>query len=152
MPLRKRARTDAAWARLGDRLSGERPSRPHAAASVGDAGQALQTAREGADRVLARPKAERDPAQLRAAVHGMVRVVPLLAPVVDVFAAEAQTALPALAEDVQGARLAAELREYAGPLGSHFTAPLTHRAAFRVPERLQVERTLGCIDQLRFLL
>lgn len=147
-----RARTDAAWAKLQERLSGHPPARRHAAASFGDARLALEAARAGVDRVLAMPKSARDPAQLRAAVHGMVRVVPLLAPIVDGFAAEAQAALPALAEDVQGARLAAELREYAGLLGSHFTAPLTRRAAFTLQERLQVERTLGRIDQLRFLL
>jgi diguanylate cyclase (GGDEF)-like protein len=147
-----RARTDAAWAALGASLADAEPSGPDAAAPTDAARQALRAARADVDAVLARPMPERDPALLRATVAGMVAVVPRLAPVVDGFAAQAQAALPALGEDVQGARLAAELREYAGLLGSHFTAPLARRAAFTPQERLQVERTRGRIDQLRFLL
>lgn len=147
-----RTRTDTAWATLGARLSGNAEQRQDAARQFQQARRALDAARAGVDAVLARPKPERDPALLRTTVQGMVAVVPRLAPVVDGFAAEAQAALPALGEDVQGARLAAELREYAGLLGSHFTAPLARRAAFTPQERLQVERTRGRIEQLRFLL
>lgn len=147
-----RARTDAAWATLAARLNDTGDGRPGAARTFADARTALDQARAEVDRVLALPRSDRDPSTLRATVYGMVGVVPRLAPLVDGFAVDAQVALPALGEDVQGARLAAELREYAGLLGSHFTAPLTRRAAFTLPERLEVERTRGRIDELRFLL
>lgn len=147
-----RQRTDAAWGELATHLDRPSPARRQDAAGFREASLALQAARAEVDRVLTQPQPERTPEQLRMAVLGMVAVVPRLAPLVDGFAADAQVALPALGEDVQGARLAAELREYAGLLGSHFTAPLTRRAAFTAQERLQVERTLGRIDQLRFLL
>jgi diguanylate cyclase (GGDEF)-like protein len=147
-----RARTDAAWVKLAARLADGRPASEPARRTFEQAREALGRARAEVDRVLAMPRTDRDPARLRTTVLGMVAVVPQLAPVVDGFAATAQAALPAVGEDVQGARLAAELREYAGLLGSHFTAPLARRAPFTTQERLEVERTRGRIDQLRFLL
>ncbi|MDE2453016.1 MAG: diguanylate cyclase, partial [Burkholderiales bacterium] len=94
----------------------------------------------------------RTPQAIGAAVRDMVALVPRLAPLVSLLANEAQQSLPELGDDVQGARLTAELREYAGLLGSQFTAALTRRGRFSSGERLAIERTRGRVDELRFLL
>ncbi len=149
-----RERTDEAFALVAAWLQGDAstPVRQDAAQRFAAARIALGAARDEVDRTLALPKAERTPDALRAAVYGMVAVVPRLSPVVSMAAGEAQDALPAIGDDVQGARLSAELREYTGLLGSHFTAALARRLPFTPEDRARIERTRGRIDQLRFLL
>jgi diguanylate cyclase (GGDEF)-like protein len=113
---------------------------------------ALDAARTQVDRTAALDHAQRDPQAIRSAVYGMVAVVPMLAPIGITLAREAQQALPALSEDTQSAWLAAQLREYAGLLGSHFTAALARQQPLTTDERWAIERTHGRIDQLRFLI
>jgi len=149
-----RARTDSAWLALGESLPAVGPEalRRDAMERLGVAQAALTRARAAVDRTVTVPKDERSPQSIRAVVHEMVALVPILAPVVSMLANEAQQAYPALSDDVQSARLVSELREYAGLLGSHFTAALARRKPFTQEERLAVERTRGRIDGLRFLL
>lgn len=112
----------------------------------------LQRARGAVDELRQRPLPERGAADLRNAVAGMVAVVPQLAPAVGQLANDVQQALPDVGGVVQGARLVAELREYAGLLGSHFTAPLVRGQPFTAEERDTIGRTRGRIDQLRYLI
>ena len=149
-----RARSDTALAALGQVLA-DSPAdarHQHAARHVQLARDALHNARAGVDALSGQPKAQRTPAQIRAQVAAMVAVVPLIAPAISLMAEDAQQALPALGDEVQGARMAAELREHAGLLGSHFTAALTAQQPFSAEERAAIERTRGRIDQLRSLL
>ncbi|MDA8445026.1 GGDEF domain-containing protein [Paracidovorax valerianellae] len=149
-----RTRTDRAFdalhgvlsARAGDAM------RVDAARRVAAAKLALATARSAVDEVVAQPKAERAPESIRSAVYGMVAIVPLLAPVTSSLANAARQNYPALADDVQVARLTAELREFAGLLGSHFTAALARQQPFSAEERRAIEQTRGRIAQLRFLI
>ncbi len=141
-----RERTDAAFdalAAAGDKTA--QRDEP-AAARV-----ALAHARAAVDHVTAVPKAARTPQQISAAIHEMVAVIPRLAPVVSRLANEAQAAYPAIGDDVQAARLSAELREYAGLLGSHFTAALARQQRLTRAEHDEIEHTKGRIDELRFL-
>ena len=149
-----RARTDAAFAALGQVQVKwpEDAGHEQAAEQFRQAQHALREARAAVDELAARPKAQRAPAEIRQRVAAMVAVVPLLSPSVSLLAEEARQALPALGDDVQGARMAAELREFAGLLGSHFTAPLTSQQPFSIEERAAIERTRGRIDQLRSLI
>jgi len=112
---------------------------------------ALGQARAAVDRTAAVVWQQRAPGAIRTAVYGMVAVVPMLAPIIGTLANDAQQAYPALSDDVQGARLTAELREYAGLLGSHFTAALARQQPFLAEEQAAIERTRGRIDELRFL-
>ena len=112
---------------------------------------ALGVARARVDSVASVPREQRNPDHIRAAVDSMVAIVPTLAPAVALLANDAQQAYPELGDAVQGARLSAELREYAGLLGSHFTAALARQRPFTGAERAQIERTRGRIDELRFL-
>lgn len=149
-----RGHTDTAFTALRQVLT-----RQDGSARWRDAGQqfaaaerALAQARAEVERTAALPLAERPPDRLRNTVQGMVDVVPLLAPAISLLADEAQQAFPALGSDLQGARLVAELREYAGQLGSHFTAALSRQQPFSPVERVAIERTRGRIDELRFLI
>jgi diguanylate cyclase (GGDEF)-like protein len=148
-----RAHTDRAFEALRQVVSGvgSDPARrgPREQFEAGRA--ALVQARARVDSVAAVPRDQRNPDHIRAAVDSMVAIVPTLAPAVALLANDAQQAYPELGDAVQGARLSAELREYAGLLGSHFTAALARQRPFTGTERAQIERTRGRIDELRFL-
>ncbi len=154
-PLREaRERTDAAFAALRTVLEATAADAEEraAAARLQDAVAALTRARQAVDLLCAQDMAQRRPEDIRLAVAGMVAVVPLLAPAVELMANRATTARPAIGDVVQGARLSAELREYAGLLGSHFTAALARQQPFTSIERAAIERTRGRIDELRNLI
>ena len=149
-----RARTDEAF----DALPKAVAAAPRTSTEGIDLVQSLQTARNaltqaraGVDQVLALPQPQRSAEAIRDAVYGMVAVVPLLSPVSNALASAAQHAYPVLGDDVQGARLAAALREYAGLLGSHFTAALVKGQPFSPAERRAIDETRGRIAQLRTL-
>ncbi|PJI96176.1 diguanylate cyclase (GGDEF)-like protein [Acidovorax sp. 69] len=149
-----RARTDQAFDALLQAVAFvPRPAVGSAglAQSVQVARQALVKARSGVDEALAMPQSQRSATTIREAVYGMVAVVPLLAPVTNALASTAQHAYPVLSDDVQGARLAVDLREYAGLLGSHFTAALVKGEPFSPAERRAIDETRGRIAQLRAL-
>lgn len=150
-----RARTDEAVARLqaalggldADDTAGARLSQQAQAFR-----QALLQARQTIDRQAALPLAQRHPQDIRRCVQGMVALVPRLAPAIWLFADQAQRAEPAIGSDVWAARLAAELREYAGQLGSLFTPALARQLPFSTTEMQEIERVMGRIDELRSLL
>ncbi|GKS94868.1 diguanylate cyclase [Acidovorax sp. SUPP2825] len=149
-----RARTDRAFDALHGVLAARNgdPTLADSARRVLAAKMALATARAAVDQVVAQPREARAPESIRSAVYGMVAIVPLLAPVTSSLANAARQHYPALADDVQVARLTAELREFAGLLGSHFTAALARQQPFTAEERRAIEQTRGRIAQLRFLI
>jgi diguanylate cyclase (GGDEF)-like protein len=108
----------------------------------------LRDARRQVDVTLGRPLPERSAERLRADVARMVSVIPALQPALANLSRQVTAAHPRLADLVQGARLAADLREQAGQLGSHFTAPLARRQPFTDPERIAINRSRGRIDSL----
>jgi len=142
-----RARTDKAFAAYEQAAAAADAGRGTMAAARAD----LVSARRDVDRLLATPLARRSPDQISAAVYAMVAVIPRLAPTVSGIVTEAQTLYPPAGDDVQGARLIAELREYAGLLGSHFTAALASGERLTPFELGEAQRTRGRIDELRFL-
>ncbi|WP_298207664.1 diguanylate cyclase [Acidovorax sp.] len=149
-----RARTDQAFDALAQAVAPHHPlveGGIDLAQSMQTAQGALAKARAGVDQVLALPKEQRSAEAIRDAVYGMVAVVPLLTQVTNALASAVQQAYTAVGDDVQGARLAAELREYAGLLGSHFTAALVKGNPFSTAERSAIDETRGRIAQLRAL-
>ena len=113
---------------------------------------ALLQARAQVDQQASQPWAERSPQGIRDSVRGMVALVPRLAPAITLFADDAQQSDPRLAASVWGARMAAELREYAGQLGSLFTPALTRQQPFSTQERDAIEQVKGRIDELHHLI
>lgn len=159
-----RARTDAAFDDYQRALDEARPDPVWAARhllarrELTALRQALGQARAQLDRLSAQSQdqdqalAQRSGDRIREAVQAMVALVPRLSPAITLFANEAQQADPALAPAVWGARMAAELRENAGLLGSLFTPALTRQLPFTVLEQERVDQATGRIDQLRHLM
>ncbi|HWV19085.1 MAG TPA: GGDEF domain-containing protein [Rhodocyclaceae bacterium] len=153
-PLRKenlqaaRARTDAAFSALRDRVVGleGRESRTHAA--YVEALVRLQAGRAAIDAALG----SRDADQIRAAIQKMFAVIGTLEPGILLMSNEARGATAAYADAVQGAVIAARLRENAGKLGSQFTVALTTRQPIRAQEHDDIQQLRGRIEQLREVL
>ena len=117
--------------------------------------QQLEAAREELDRVAALPLAERNLATTnltRRAVAGMFAVIDTLLGPVTTLSASAEAVYPELAMPLVGARYAAELREYAGRLGSQFAAPLAAQTPLSSLERHNIPVLVGRIEQLRKLI
>jgi len=116
---------------------------------LGEIRSELQRARKEVDHVggLAR----RSTAEIDKSVRDMVAVIRRMAPMVSEIGIQAQTAYPEIGSDLQAARLLAELREYAGLLGSHLTAALAQQRALSRAELDAILHTRGRIDELRFL-
>lgn len=147
-----RMRTDQALDALRAAVAPHAGASPDLAPRVEAARGALAQARTVVDQTLTLPRDRRSAERIRSAVYAMVSVVPLLAPVNTALASGAQQAFPALGDEVQGALLAADLREYAGLLGSHFTAALVRGEPFSATEHTAIDETRGRIAQLRFLI
>jgi diguanylate cyclase (GGDEF)-like protein len=125
----------------------------------GDAVLALQkarvqlvAARSEVDAVARLPRASRPPERVMGAVHRMFDVVPALTEAVTLLSREAETVYPQFTDALVGARLAAELREYAGRLGSQFTAALTEGKPLAETEQQAIHVLRGRIEQLRMLI
>jgi diguanylate cyclase (GGDEF)-like protein len=114
--------------------------------------RSLAQARAEVDRLASLPKTERGPDKVRQAVQQIVAVAPTLSPAITGLAREAQHALPELADAVNGARIAAELREHAGQLGTMLVPALAAQHPFSEAERDNIERLRGRIDELLVLL
>lgn len=149
-----RKRTDQALADFQLILQSDldRPFYGKAMRSLQALGGELRRARDRVDSLAVLPVSERKPQELRLAVQGMVDLVPMLASGITMLADEAQQADPSVDASVWGARLSAELREYAGQLGSLFTPALTRQQRFTAEELADIARVQGRIDVLRHLL
>lgn len=108
----------------------------------------LAEGRQAVDRVAALPPDARLSADLADAVQRMFAVVDALEPLGYRLVETGQQAHAGLADTLISARLAADLREQAGRLGSLFTAPLTRQRPLRSDERLGIERQRGRLDEL----
>ena len=114
--------------------------------------QALASARQDIDQLIATPRDQLSGQMLWDAVSGMVRIIPqwqasLAANAGCVMRSEANA--PSL---LTLALLASELREQAGLLGSTYTPALSRHRKLTAEEQFRIERVLGRIDELRALI
>src|SRR5690606_8930588 len=153
-PLRKevlqaaRARTDAAFATLHSRLETQEGRASRAYAAYAEALTRLQAGRAAIDAALG----SRNPDRISAAIQKMFAVIGALEPGILLVSNEARGATVAYADAVQGAIIAARLRESAGKLGSQFTVALTTRQPIRPQEHDDIQQLRGRIEQLREVL
>ncbi|MFG6414109.1 diguanylate cyclase [Roseateles sp. DC23W] len=143
---------DEALAALGDSTD---PASLSARAQLAQARQQLDRARAEVDRVAALPHAQRSaPGQrlTRAPIDLMFAVIDTVLAGVTTQSAAAEAIYPELAMPLVGARYAAELREYAGRLGSQFTTPLATGLALGREEQREIPLLTGRIEQLRKLI
>jgi diguanylate cyclase (GGDEF)-like protein len=149
-----RAVSDAAIRALDAALaaSGDAPQARLAARAMDRARVQLAAGRSAVDAVARLPRARRDQARVMGAVHEMFDVVPLVMEAATLLSRDAEDAYPALSDTLVAARLAAELREYAGRLGSQFTAALTSGKKLAPAEQLGIYAMHGRIDELHGLI
>lgn len=112
----------------------------------------LAARRRQADIQIHLPRQLRTPEALESCVDGMVAIIPELLPMLSDESAVVIESEPDTLNEVILARLAAELREYAGLLGSRFTVALATHRPLTVDELLLIERTRGRVDQLYALI
>lgn len=147
-----RARTDAAFTTLEQALDASGHRRDDVSVAVRQAVRNLAAGRDEIGRIAQLPRAERRPDDIHAAIGRMFQVIEDLSPGLMRLMNEAQAAYPRASDALSGARIAAELREQAGRLGSQFTVALTARQPLRDSERTEIERLRGRVEQLRQLL
>ncbi len=147
---RARAETDAAFDAMDGELAagGALALRRDLPALSRDIRARLARARGDADALAARPIADRATEAIRDLVTRLVALALDLAPIVDEAEAAVGRADPALLKIATVARLAAEAREFAGQLGSVFSAPLARRAPLVETESFAIERLRGRIAAL----
>ena len=144
-----RRNTDAAVAGVSAALAATPYSRSDAvAAAMGAVTAHLAHARDTIDRLAARPLGARNGPEITAAVNDMIAVIPEFAPGVNAMEATLARSNPMLINFVVVARLATEMRDYAGQLGSVFAAPLSRGRPLTTEERARIERLSGMIEGL----
>jgi diguanylate cyclase (GGDEF)-like protein len=122
-----------------------------AAQRLARAQQDLTNARAKVDRIAALPYAERTAPGTtitREPIDDMFRVIDVLLEGTTILGAQSEQIFPELSVYLNGARYAAELREYAGRLGSQFTTPLATQAPLGERERGDIPVLIGRINQL----
>ncbi len=113
---------------------------------------ALASARQRVDQQAGLLKEQRAMDGVALAVQGMVAVVPTLVSVISDVSSLAVEADPELLDGLTGMRVAASLREYAGQVGSKFTAPIIMQQPLAQHEVIEIGKLYGRIEQLRALL
>ncbi|KQM68684.1 diguanylate cyclase [Xylophilus sp. Leaf220] len=121
-----RARSDATMEKLVDyiELAGHAADRD-TLPLLEETARAVARARAEIDRLADLPRSRRDPVAVRQAQQDMFAVVPPLMAAHTALSRNATDAYRPISEGMAGARMCAELREYAGQLGSQFTVALT---------------------------
>lgn len=123
-----------------------------AAELLSRAAMQLRAGRAVVDRVSTRPRAQRTPRAVMGAVHAMFDVVPTVLTAATFLSRDAEMNYPQLAYALVAARLAAELREYAGRLGSQFTAALTANKPLAPAEARGAQAMRGRVEELHDLI
>jgi len=146
-----RETSDKVMADLFAALEAGRP-RDEALLALQKARVQLVAARSEVDAVARLPRGSRPPERVMGAVHQMFDVIPVIMEAVTLLSREAETIYPQFSDALVGARMAAELREYAGRLGSQFTAALTEGKPLADAEQQAIHVLRGRIEQLRMLI
>lgn len=151
-----REATDAAFAAALLMLN-QSPRADHQASvqQLAKAQQQLKQARTEVERVAALPRKQRTSGAgriTRVPIDQMFAVIDTILEAVTILSVDAELVYPELSQPLVGARLAAELREYADRLGSQFTAPIGAQRPLAAADHREITLLIGRIDQLRQLI
>ena len=113
---------------------------------------ALEPARLNVDRQVGVPRSQRSSEDVSAAVSGMIDLIPPFVTAVADLTSIAIQSDPELLDGLTGMRVASSLREYAGQVGSKFTAPIITQRPLTKDEVIEIGKLYGRIEQLRSLL
>jgi diguanylate cyclase (GGDEF)-like protein len=114
--------------------------------------QTLGPARAAVDHVGQQAQGQRSHLYIVSAVNGMMDVIPMLVRITGELVGTVDLADPDLRDGLAGVRATASLREYAGQVGSRFTAPLITHNTLNPDEVIEIGRLYGRIELLRSLL
>jgi diguanylate cyclase (GGDEF)-like protein len=114
--------------------------------------QALGPARDRVDQQVGLVKWQRSSRDITDAVDGMVALIPMMVSSVADLSSIAIQADPEVLDGLTGMRVASSLREYAGQVGSKFTAPVIMQRPLTKNEVIEIGKLYGRIEQLRTLL
>ncbi|MDB5989125.1 MAG: hypothetical protein JWQ10_528 [Herbaspirillum sp.] len=125
---------------------------PAIAAGIAQLHTGLATARRNIDNLARRPLSARRSDEITDAVNEMIALIgrPLVA--ITDLAAIATNADPMLRDSISSARLVASLREYAGEIGTQFTAAIATHRPLRSDEIIAISKLTGRAEQMRFIL
>jgi len=113
---------------------------------------ALEPARSNVDRQVEVPRSQRSSDEVSVAVSGMIDLIPPFVTAVADLTSIAIQSDPELLDGLTGMRVASSLREYAGQVGSKFTAPIVTQRPLTKDEVIEIGKLYGRIEQLRSLL
>ncbi|HEY4319124.1 MAG TPA: diguanylate cyclase [Herbaspirillum sp.] len=150
-----RLRSDRAiTALLDDLRANPHPAANHAAIAAGMAAlrTELTATRIHIDRLAQQPLAARGSASITDAVDRMIALIGRTLVATTDLSAIAIQADPLLRDGIASVRLAASLREYAGQIGSQFTAAIATRRPLRSTEVIAISKLAGRAEQMRFIL
>lgn len=116
--------------------------------SLGRAREQLAKARIQIDALARLPREARKDSDIQGAVGAMIDSLPLLEPGLNAIENALAQADPVLTNYVTIARLATEMRDVAGQLGSVFTAAFVLKRPLSAPEAGRIERLLGRIQAI----
>jgi len=133
-------------------LAVDLPHRGQASVATRQVQALLAAARADVDRTAAIPKSRRSADRVMGAVHEMFDVIPVAMQAATALSRDAEDVYPQFSDALVAARLAADLREYAGRLGSQFTAALTQQKPLAQRELFQIAAMRGRLDELRQLI
>lgn len=128
------------------------PDQQAAATALGRARDQVRRARLDIELIAGLPKSSRDRAPVMAAIDNMFSVIDVIMEAVTILSSHAERIYPELSDALVGSRMAAELREYAGRLGSQFAAALTQQVPLGPVELRNIPVLQGRIEQLRRLI
>ncbi|GAA4326347.1 GGDEF domain-containing protein [Pigmentiphaga soli] len=135
-----RAATDAALARAA--------ANPALADGVPPLRQTLARARQRVDMVAAEPMAARTTADIAGAVEAMFGAYDSAGPLIQHSTATLLRTRTDLVGRAMAMRMLAELRDYAGRLGSHLIIPMIHGEPMDAARRTAYEETRGQVMEL----
>jgi diguanylate cyclase (GGDEF)-like protein len=128
------------------------PNYPAIAAGIVTLRTDLAAARANVDRLAQQPLAARRSEQITDAVNRMIALIGHTLVATTDLSTIAIQADPLLRDGISSARLAASLREYAGQIGSQFTAAIATRRPLRSNEIIAIAKLTGRAEQMRFIL
>lgn len=108
----------------------------------------LRDVRQSIDELLIRRVADRSEADLNGVVRRLIAIIPELSFSLNVMEATLAKADPSLVSLISEARLATEIRDLGGQLGSVFTAPIAGKRLMTADESARFERLNGRMDAL----
>lgn len=124
------------------------PHRMIVADSLSTVRKQFLIARNQVDALGKLPRAERKDAEIKAAITAMIETLPLLEPGLNAIETTLVRADPAMTNYVAIARLATDMRDIAGQLGSVFTPAFVLKRPLSAGEIGHAERLLGVVQAI----